>query len=108
MRTLKFIIDKQIIKRDPNCDFDGLVAGTEGYLQAEFSFSSDWDNCTKVAAFYSRGKECPPQVLEDGRTCMIPSEALKGRAFGVRVFGKNGRLKLVTSKEIVCQKGSAK
>ena len=39
MRTLKFIVEGQIIKQDPNCDFSNLVPGTEGYLRAEFSFS---------------------------------------------------------------------
>ena len=39
MRTLKFVVDKQIIKQNPDCDFSGLVPGTDGYLQAEFSFS---------------------------------------------------------------------
>ena len=39
MRTLKFIVEGQIIKQDPSCDFTNLVPGTEGYLRAEFSFS---------------------------------------------------------------------
>lgn len=106
MRTLRFIVDKQIIKPDPNCDFTGLIPGTEGYLKAEFSFSPEWNGCIKVAAFYSRlGKEYEPQVLEDGKTCMIPAEALQKSAFGVRVIGKREGLKLTTDKAIVCQNG---
>lgn len=106
MRTLKFTVDKQIIKQDPNCDFSGLIPGTSGYLKAEFSFSSEWKECTKVAAFYSvLGKEYPPQVLSDGKTCIIPEEALAGRKFKVKVIGKNGDLKMATNKIIVCQEG---
>lgn len=106
MRTLKFIVNKQDIKEDPNCDFTGLVPGTEGYLQAEFSFSKEWDGCTKVAGFYSRmGKEYPPQVLEDGKTCMIPAKALKGQVFGVRVVGKKDGLRMITNKVLVLQNG---
>lgn len=106
MRTLRFIVDKQIIKPDPNCDFSGLIPGTEGYLQAEFSFSVDWRDCVKVAAFSTRlGKECEPQILKDGKTCMIPAEALKRSAFGIQIIGKKEKLKMTTNKIIVCQNG---
>ena len=106
MRTLKFIVNKQIITLDPNCDFTGLIPGSEGYLQAEFIFSPEWRNCVKVAAFYSiLGKEFPPQKLEDGKTCMIPAEALKGRKFKVQVIGKDDRVKLTTNKVTVSQNG---
>lgn len=106
MRTLKFIVDQQIIKLDPHCDFSGIVPGTEGYLQAEFSFSSEWTSCTKVAAFYSiMGKEYPPQLLSDGKTCKIPTEALTNRAFRVQIIGKKSDLKLITNKVTVSQNG---
>ena len=106
MRTLKFIIEKQLIKQDPNCDFDGLVPGTEGYVLASFSFSSEWNNCTKVAAFYSAmGREYKPQILQDGKTCLIPAEALKNRTFKIRVVGKKGDYKITTNKVVVHQNG---
>lgn len=106
MRTLKFIIDGQLIKPDPNCDFSGLIPGTEGYLQAEFSFSPEWANCVKVASFYSvLGDEFPPQVLTDGTRCMIPSEALKNRIFKIKVLGKRNNYKIQTNKIEVEQKG---
>lgn len=28
MRTLSFIVDRQIIKKNPECDFDNIVPGT--------------------------------------------------------------------------------
>ncbi len=106
MRTLKFIVDGQVIRQDPNCDFTGLVPGTEGYLQAEFTFSSEWNGYVKVAAFYSMlGKEYTPQVLKDGKTCIIPSEALERRAFKIRIIGKKDGSKFATSKITVFQKG---
>lgn len=109
MRTLKFIVDKQIIKQDPNCDFSNLIPGTKGYLQAEFSFSPEWKDCVKVAAFYSpMGKEYPPQVLRHGSACMIPEEALVGSAFKIRVLGKKEGFKITTDKIVVLQKGSVK
>ena len=106
MRTLRFIVSGQIIKRDPTCDFDNLVPGSEGYLQAEFLFSSDWDGCVKVAGFGSQmGTEYPPQVLMDGKTCVIPPEATNRRYFTVHVVGKNGDFKLTTNKIFVSQDG---
>ena len=107
MRTLKFIVEDQIVKPDPNCDFSDLVPGTDGYLQAEFSFSSEWDGCARVATFYSMmGTEYDPQILKDGRTCMIPAEALKRRTFKVQVMGKGLDLKkMVTNKLAVSQNG---
>lgn len=106
MRTLRFIVDGQIIGLDPSCDFSDLIPGTVGYLQAEFKFSSDWTGYTKVAAFYSPlGKEYPPQVLSDGKTCMIPAEALKKKSFKVQVWGKRNDSRLTTNKVAVSQNG---
>lgn len=106
MRTLKFIIDNQIIKADPKCDFSGLVSGTEGYLQAEFSFSPDWDKYVKAAEFIGKNNDdCHPVILKDGKTCIIPAEVLSRPAFGIRVVGKKNELKLTTNKLIVSQKG---
>lgn len=107
MRTLKFIVEDQIIRADPDCNFDNLVPGTDGYLQAVFSFSKEWNDCVKIATFYSMmGKEYEPKKLEDGRTCMIPAEALKRRIFKVQVNGrgKNSK-KLRTNRLAVRQNG---
>lgn len=105
MRTLKFIVDGQIIKKDPNCDFDNIVPGSKGYLQAEFSFSSDWDGTVRVVGFWNKTGECPPQVLKDGRTCMIPDEAAAVKRFEICVLGKKGDLKLKTNEIEICQNG---
>lgn len=106
MRILRFIVDEQIISQDVNCDFDNLVPGTEGYIIAEFIFSSAWKDCVKVASFYSTlGREFEPQVLKDGRTCVIPAEALKNRTFSIKVTGKKDNYKIVTNKVVVVQRG---
>lgn len=107
MRTLKFIVHDQIIEADPNCDFSNLVPGTEGYIQASFSFSSEWDTCIKVAGFYSQmGTEYEPQIIEKG-TCTIPAEALKRRIFKVQVIGHDTvhPRRLTTNRLQVCQNG---
>ena len=106
MRTLKFIVDGQIITKDPHCDFEGLVPGSAGYLKAEFAFSSEWNGTAKVAAFYSpMGREFTPKVLDDGKSCMIPADATKGGAFQVKVIGQRGDFEIGTNKILVNQNG---
>lgn len=106
MRTLKFIVEDQIIKPDPNCDFSGLVPGTKGYLQAEFSFSKAWTGYTKVAGFFSMmGREYKPQILKDGKTCIIPAEACAKSLFRIQVLGQNGVDIIKTNKLVVNQNG---
>lgn len=48
MRTLKFNTVGQTLRKNPDCDFSDLVSGTEGYLNAEFDFSSEWFGCKKL------------------------------------------------------------
>ena len=106
MRTLKFIVDNQMIKQDPDCDFDNLIPGTEGYLRAEFSFSPEWNGFKKVVAFYSAlGNSYTPQLLLDGKTCDIPFEALKKRVFKLQVLGERSGLKIRTNKLDINQNG---
>ena len=106
MRTLKFIVNGQTIKQDPACNFDGLYPGSEGYLRAEFTFDKAWENTVKVAGFFSNmGKEYEPRLLKDGKTCIIPVDALKKRVFKIQVMGKQGERKIVTNKVEINQKG---
>lgn len=106
MRTLEFIVSGQTISLDPKCDCSGLVPGTAGYLTAKFSFSPEWDNTFKVAAFYSNlGREFEPQVIKPDGTCIIPADALKKSIFKVQVIGQRSAYKLSTNKVQVCQKG---
>lgn len=85
MRTLKFIADAQKLMPDSSCDFSGLVKGSKGYLQAEFSFSEDYAGCGKIAVFRNQGEEFPIRLEND--SCMIPEEALTWRTFQVCVVG---------------------
>lgn len=106
MRTLKFIVNGQTIGLDPKCSFKGLVPGTEGYLEAQFSFSKEWENCLKVVAFFSNlGVEYEPQVLNSQNVCKIPHEALKNRIFKVQVIGKRKEYTLRTNRLSVRQGG---
>lgn len=106
MRTLRFIVEDQILKPDPNCDFSDLVPGTSQHLRLEFIFSHEWKDCVKVVGFYSPlGIEYEPQVLVAGKNCMVPAEACAKRSFKIQVIGKKGDFKLTTNKVTVSQTG---
>lgn len=101
MRTLRFIVEGQIVRRDSECNFDDIIMGTERYLKAEFSFSPEWRNFVKVAGFLTSGREeCPPQLLKDGKTCIIPTEALKSPAFSIFIVGKNKMKQKLTTNQV--------
>lgn len=90
MRTLEFKVDKQVLLKQPGCDFANIVAGSVGYLEAKFNFSEEWSECSKkVANFLANGEEFP--VLLEDDACVIPSGALVGDYFEVYVIGAKGK-----------------
>lgn len=87
MRTLEFKVEKQIIRKQPGCDFSNLVAKSAGYLQAKFHFIGDeWTDCKKAASFWLDNHEYPV-LLDSDDTCTIPSEVLGSQVFYVSVTG---------------------
>ena len=106
MRTLDFIVEGQILKPSPTCDFEDLVPGTEGYLKASFTFSSEWKNCVKAVGFVDlNGNELTPKLLKDGRSCFIPSDVTRIKRFKVYVVGKRKGFKISTTTALVEQNG---
>ena len=105
MRSLKFNVSGQIVRPDQSCDFTGLVPGTEGYLKAEFSFSEEWNGCGKIAEFMRYATSEPESVKLVGDACVIPAEALKGKAFKVSVIGIRRGFRIQTNMTEVRQDG---
>lgn len=106
MRTLRFIVDGQTVKQDPNCDFSGLFLDKNSEICAEFIFSSEWNDKIKVAAFWSMlDREYEPQALDDKNACAIPSEAFTRASFKIQVLGVRGSERLTTNKLVVLQTG---
>lgn len=103
MRTLRFIVDGQSIKKDPSCDFKGLVPWTKGYLEAKFQFSDEWKGCKKAAVFTALGQEHAVPVI-NGK-CEIPEKALTWRVFSVKVAGIRDGYRITTNKVEVLQDG---
>lgn len=106
MRTLRFIVEGNTIKEDPSCNFSGLFPSENSQVKAEFNFSPEWKSMVKVAAFWSMlGNEYPPRVIKDGKTCIIPTEALRRAAFKVQILGKKNGVPASTNKLTIYQKG---
>lgn len=101
MRVLKFKVDRQIIKKDG--DFSGIVKGSQGYLSAEFSFSSDWSGCKVVASFFSGEQEHAVPI--SNHRCLIPDEVLTGDYFRVQVVGLEKGQIIKTNKVLVIKEG---
>ncbi|WP_244094947.1 hypothetical protein [Sellimonas intestinalis] len=89
--------------KDQQCDFSGIVAETEGYLNAEFFCSNEWKGCKKVAGFTKLGKEYYAPVI-NGR-CQIPKEALTFTSFEVRLYGKREGYRITTNSVTIHQEG---
>ena len=100
-RILKFIINGQNIQPDPSCDFSGIVAGTKGYLCAEFQFTPEWNGCKKAALFSSLGNEHAVPIA-NGK-CNIPEKALTWNKFSVKVVGERDGYRITTGKVEVLQ-----
>lgn len=105
MRVLEFIADKQLLQKDPACDFSNIAPGTSGYLTAKFSFSqNEWSGCIKAASFWHNGKEYA--VLLENDACVIPPEVLAGRKFEVSVSGaRSNGYRITSTRTTVRQEG---
>lgn len=100
MRTLSFVVDKQNLSK--HGDFDGLVAGTKGYLHAWFRFSNDWAGSKRVAVFTCDKGTYP--MLITGGTCVIPDEVTACSTFKVHVVGRRGDEDLKSSRVTIIQR----
>ena len=94
MRTLEYIVKGQRLLRAG--DHGSLVAGTEGYLRAHFTFDESWDDCAKVVSFYNNDEEHAVILKDDA--CDIPKEALTGSSFKVAVEGRRKNYRILSTK----------
>ena len=108
MKNLKFNVSGDRITPDPKCDFSGLYPRMTEPVRLEFSFSPEWKNMVKVAAFWSAmGREYSPRVIKDDLSCIVPTEALQNEVFRVQILGKQNGKKTSTSKHTVFLKGDS-
>lgn len=95
MRTLTYQVKS--LRLLPTGDHYGLIANSQGYLKAKFTFDEDWEGCKKVASFFN-GEAEHAVLLNDYNECMIPAEALTSSIFEVCVEGRKEGYRILTSK----------
>lgn len=82
--TLDFEVKNQIISRK---DKNRVVADSQNYLYAHFTFSEDWNGTVKTAVFKSEEYGTYNVILEDDK-CLVPAEVLKsGCTMFISAFG---------------------
>lgn len=101
MRTLQYKVVGTRLR--PIGDHTGLIARTEGYLKATFTFDSDWDRCKIAASFSPDGRDAA--LLDEHGSCVIPAQALIGPTFEVRVEGRRDNYSIRTNPVIERQSG---
>lgn len=102
MRTLKFIVDGQRLKKDPQCDFSGLVVGSKNYLECEFAFSKDWVNMAKAATFKSGVFTEHVPIINN--LCKIPDSITDSTRIHLTITGRDTRTILTTNTSIIIQR----
>lgn len=66
-----------------------VVADSQDYLQAHFTFSEDWDDVVKIALF-SRDENNIRVALDNNNVVIVPYQVLQGGGcFDISVFGNN-------------------
>lgn len=77
--NLEFDINKQTLTRT---DSESPVEKSEGYLQARFTFSPDWNGLNAYALFTHDGKYTFMAEIVDGQ-CYVPHEVIQSGLFTV-------------------------
>ena len=105
MRVLEFDVNGQSLSKSNNCDFSGIVPGSDGYLKAHFTFSNDWSGTVKVAEFRTYTSSDPVSVPIINNECMVPADVTGGNRWYVKIVGKRGSVIILTNNCRVRQEG---
>jgi len=103
METLRFLIKGQMIKKDPACPFNRMVAGSFNYYVAEFEMDEGWNGYSCLAKFNVDGRLSYEPIVKGKVT--IPEDVLKYKKFSVGVIGKKGDIILNTNETKIIQIG---
>lgn len=103
MKSLRFIVKGQMIKKDPDSPFYQMVAGSSNYYIAKFSMDAAWTGFACLAHFEADGDE-EYVPIKYGKA-IFPENILKYKSFTVQVIGRKNDTILVTNKNKVIQIG---
>lgn len=97
MRTLKFYVEGQNLRKDSKSDFSGIIRGSRGYLQCSFSLSKEWGGCKIAASFWHYDKEIDAAPVIGGK-CTIPDSVTDYREFEVSLVGDRKGYRITTNR----------
>lgn len=86
MRTLKFLVEKQRLKKNPDCDFSMIVAGSVKYLKLKFQFSPEWNECKKAVSFWVGDVE-HAVILDENDECYVHEVVTNESVYRISVTG---------------------
>lgn len=89
---LTFDVNKQIITRTDN---NVAIADSVDYLTATFSFSEEWENCSKTVIF--RFCHTVKSLILENDSCIVPWEVIKSGGFDISVMGVYGSVLITTN-----------
>lgn len=89
---LTFEVNKQIITRTDN---NVAIADSVDFLTATFSFSEEWENCSKTVIF--RFCHTVKSLVLENDSCIVPWEVIKSGGFEVSVIGVYGSVLITTN-----------
>ena len=101
MRLLKFNVIGQELVKDPECDFENIVAGSRNYLKVHFNLPEEWRNCNVAASFWRGSKEYAV-MLKDGM-CDVHEDVLDFPTFRVSLTCLRGTQLIPTNKILIRQ-----
>lgn len=103
MKTLRFLVKGQMIKKDPAFPFYKMVAGSSNYYKAKFTMDASWTGYSCLAHFEADGYEKYVPII-DGEAA-FPDEIMQYKKFFVSVIGRKGDSTLLTNKNRIIQIG---
>ena len=89
---LTFDVNKQIITRTDN---NVAIADSVDFLTATFTFSEEWENCSKTVIF--RFCHTVKSLVLENNSCIVPWEVIKSGGFEVSVIGVYGSVLITTN-----------
>lgn len=92
MRILKFIVEGQTLRKDPECDFSHIIKGSKDYLGCSFKLPADWRNIPLAATFTHYGKEICASPVFSG-ACLVDNSVTDYKNFKISLTAiKNGEI----------------
>lgn len=89
---LTFDVNKQILKRTDN---NVAIADSVDFLTATFTFSEEWENCSKTVIF--RFCHTVKSLILENDSCIVPWEVIKSGGFDISVMGVYGSVLITTN-----------